>query len=99
MARRIKLLLRTFCRSAYSRLKTHDEEEVDSEFVEVSSDLKRHVIGTGGRFVKEIMKKSGAIITSEKEDEGFTVRGYADQRARAKSLILEKVVSMDRKWY
>lgn len=99
MARIYNQIVVTFFRSAYSRLRTHNEEEVDNEFVEVSSDLKRHVIGIGGRFVKEIMKKSGAKISSEKEDEGFTVIGYADQRAYAKSLILEKVVSMYRKLY
>jgi len=39
------------------------------------------------------MKTSGARISSKKEDEGFTVSGNADQRACAKRLILEKVVS------
>lgn len=82
-----------FYRSAYSQLKNQNTEPTESEFVEVSSDLKGHVIGKGGSFVKEIMKKSGAMISSGKKDEGFTVSGNADQRAFAKSLILEKVVS------
>ena len=95
----LKTIVVTFFRSAYRRLKEQNHEEIDSEFVQVLSDLKPHVIGIGGRFVKEIMIKSGAKITSEKEDEGFTVRGDADQRACAKNLILEKVVSMQSKLY
>ena len=78
-------------RSAYSQLKNQNTEPMESEFVQVLSGLKGHVIGKGGIFVKEIMKKSGARIS--KNDEGFTVSGNADQRACAKSLILEKVVS------
>ncbi|KAL9958476.1 hypothetical protein ACROYT_G035492 [Oculina patagonica] len=77
-------------RSAYSRLRQNKEPK-ESEFVEVLSVLKGHVIGTGGRFVKEMMKKSGAIISSTKEDEGFIVSGDVDQRACAKRLILERV--------
>ncbi|XP_078355398.1 uncharacterized protein LOC144640040 [Oculina patagonica] len=77
-------------RSAYSRLRQNKEPK-ESEFVEVLSVFKGHVIGTGGRFVKEMMKRSGAIISSTKEDEGFTVSGDVDQRACAKRLILERV--------
>ncbi|XP_020623172.1 uncharacterized protein LOC110060719 isoform X2 [Orbicella faveolata] len=69
---------------------------MESEFVEVLSELKGHVIGKSGIFIKGIMKKSGARISSEKKDEGFTVSGNADQRACAKSLILEKVQEIQR---
>lgn len=82
-----------FYRSSYSQLKSQNTEPMESEFVEVLSELKGHVIGKSGIFIKGIMKKSGAKISSEKKDEGFTVSGNADQRACAKSLILEKVVS------
>ena len=82
-----------FCSSAYSRLKKQNKEPIESEFVEVFSAFKGRVIGTGGRFVKEMMKESGAIISTTKEDEGFTVSGNAVQRTCAKRLILERVVS------
>ena len=82
-----------FCSSAYSRLKKQNKEPIESEFVEVFSAFKGRVIGTDGRFVKEMMKESGAIISTTKEDEGFTVSGDAVQRACAKRLILERVVS------
>ena len=85
------IIVLMFYRSAYSQLKNQNTEPTESEFVEVSSDLKGHVIGKGGSIVNEIMEKSGAMI--RKNDEGFTVSGYADQRAFAKRLILEKVVS------
>lgn len=81
-----------FDRSAYNRLKKQNKEAVESELVEVQSDLKGHVIGKGGCNIKEIMAKSGAKISSRDED-SFLIRGDTEQRALAKSLILEKVVS------
>ncbi|KAJ7369998.1 hypothetical protein OS493_034944 [Desmophyllum pertusum] len=78
-------------RSAYGRLKKQNKEAIDSEFVEVPRDLKGHVIGRDGHFVKDIMKKSGTKISSGRDEEGFTISGHVDQRACAKSLILEKV--------
>lgn len=57
-------------------------------------ELKGHVIGRGGCMLQEIMRQSGAIISSEsKEEKGFLVNGDKEQRAYAKKLILEKVVS------
>lgn len=83
-----------FYRSAYGQLKSQNTEPMEIEFVQVSGELKGHVIGKNGIIVKEMMKKSGARISSKNwEDEGFTVSGNADQRACAKRLILEKVVS------
>ena len=80
------------CRSAYSRLKKQNNEPMESEFVEVESVLKGHIIGTGGRFIKEIMKQSGAIISTTKQEKGFTVSGDVEQRACARTLILERAV-------
>ena len=82
----------TFRRPAYGRLEQNKAAR-DFEYVEVPKDLKGHVIGKGGCMIKEIMKSSGAIIRTGKDDEGFTVSGDAEQRACAKRLILEKVVS------
>ena len=82
-------------RPAYGRLKQNLAAR-KIEFVEVPKDLKSHVIGKGGRMIKEIMKSSGASISSGKDherDEWFKVSGDAEQRACAKRLILEKVVS------
>ena len=57
------------------------------------------MIGRDGQFVKDIMKKSGTkIISSVRDEEGFTISGHVDQRAYAKSLILEKVVSCEVKY-
>ena len=77
----------TIRRSAYSRFTQKKEE-----FVEVPKDLKGYVIGKGGCTIKEILKSSGAIIRTQKDYEGFTVSGDAEQRACAKRLILKKVV-------
>ena len=60
----------------------------------VPKEFKGHVIGKGGQVIKEIRKRSGASITSaSKEEEGFTVKGNAEEIKSAKRLILEKVVS------
>ena len=56
-------------------------------------DLKGYVIGKEGCSIKEIMKSSGAIITSpQRNEDGFFVRGDAGQRECARRLILEKAV-------
>ena len=82
-----------FDRSAYNRLKKQNNEAVESELVEVQSDLKGHVIGKGGCNIGEIKAKSGAKISSRRDEDSFLIRGDTEQRALAKSLILEKVVS------
>lgn len=70
-------------------------EEMGNEFVEVSKEMKGHVIGRGGSRLHEIMRKSGASIDSHSRDVGgFTVSGDREQRECAKRLILEKVVSL-----
>ena len=69
-------------------------EEIGSDFVEVSRDLKKYVIGRGGCVIEEIRRTSGARVnTRSMEEEGFTVNGNEKQRACAKRLILQKVVS------
>ena len=74
------------------------EKSQKSEFVEVSRDLKRYVIGRSGCVIHEIMDKSGArVSTQSKEEEGFTISGNQEQRECAKKLILQKVVSRHRK--
>ena len=73
---------------------TGKEQRRKSEFVEVPRNLKRYVIGTGGVVIKEISQKSGARVSQTMEEEGFTIGGNQEQRARARQLILEKVVSL-----
>ena len=65
---------------------------MEIEYVAVPRNLKGHVIGKGGCVIKEIIKLSGASISSGKDDEWFTVSGKEEQRAYAKKRILEKVV-------
>ena len=72
---------------------TGKEQRRKSEFVEVPRNLKRYVIGTGGVVIKEISQKSGARVSQTMEEEGFTINGNQEQRACARRLILEKVVS------
>lgn len=85
-----------FDRSAYNHLKKQNKEAVESELVEVQSDMKGHVIGKGGCNIKEIMAKSGAKISSRRDEDSFSISGDTEQRASARSLILEKVVSFYR---
>ena len=64
----------------------------------VAKDFKAHVIGKQGNVIQGITQRSGAEIWSRStEEEGFTVRGNAEQIAYAKRLILEKVVSCENK--
>ena len=59
----------------------------------VPKHFKAHVIGKRGYVIQDIRQKSGAQIWSRSpEEEGFTVSGNAEQIARAKTIILEKVV-------
>ena len=70
-------------------------EAMQSEFVPVSKNFKAAVIGTHGSVIQDMRQRSGAQIWSaHREEEGFTVSGYAEQIASAKRLILEKLVSM-----
>ncbi|CAH3152275.1 unnamed protein product [Porites evermanni] len=76
---------------AYNRLQQNGAA-TKGEFVTVPNDLKGYVIGKDGCTIKEIMKSSGAKITSpRRQDDGFLVKGDAGQREYAKRLILEKV--------
>ena len=69
-------------------------EEIGSDFVEVSRDLKKYVIGRGGCMIQEIRQKSGARVDSQsKEEDGFIVYGDEEQRACARRLIEQKLVS------
>ena len=75
-------------------MKKQSTEKIYTEFVKVPQDMKRHVIGNGGKRLQEIMHMSGARVFSEsKEEEGFTVCGNKDQIANAKKRIFEQVVS------
>ena len=70
---------------------------MESEIVKVPGHLIGRVIGKEGRVIKEIRRSSGALIRSPGKDDEyhdcFTVTGDVKQRAWAKKLILEKVVS------
>ena len=78
----------------YCYIKMTTTETMQSEFVPVPMDFKAAVIGTRGSVIQDIVQRSGARVWSaNREDEGFTVSGNAEQIAFAKRLILEKVVS------
>ena len=67
---------------------------MEEEFVPVAKDLKGYVIGSGGCVIKSIQQKSGAKVVSKSWDaEGFIVVGNEEQKACAKRLILQTVVS------
>ena len=89
------MIFLAFCRSDDTRLKRQRNEPKESERVEVPRELKGRVIGKGGGVIKEIRRSSGALITCEKDDDWFTVSGDAEQRACARRLLLEKVVSFE----
>jgi len=70
--------------------------EIESEFVDVPYQIKGHVIGKNGSMIHKIEEMSGARVNSKsKEEEGFTVSGNEEQRAKAKMLILQKVVGCE----
>ena len=51
------------------------------------------VIGKKGSSIKEIEMVSGAKLNSDSDRRGFLVSGNKDQRARARELVQQKVVS------
>ena len=62
--------------------------------------MKGYVIGSGGSMRQEIEHKSGARFFSDnRHEEGFTIVGNEEQRASAKRLILETVVSLLKRKY
>ena len=65
---------------------------VASEFVEVPTDLKGHVIGKKGKVIEGIREESGARVVTNSDQEGFTINGTEEQRACARRLINQKLV-------
>ena len=56
--------------------------------------LKRYIIGMGGSVLKKIQLASGAsVVAKPMNEDGFTVTGNEKQRARARELISQRVVS------
>ena len=51
------------------------------------------VIGRNGTSIKEIEVESGAKLNSDRDQSGFLVSGNKEQRARARELVEQKVVS------
>lgn len=51
------------------------------------------VIGKKGTSIKQIQTESGAKLISDSDQRGFLVRGNEEQRARARELVQQKVVS------
>ena len=51
------------------------------------------VIGRNGTSIKEIEVESGAKLNSDRDQRGFLVSGNKEQRARARELVEQKVVS------
>ena len=65
------------------------------EFLPVAKNNIGFIIGTKGRTIIGIQEMSGAKIRQQFDSgrDGFTIRGNESQRARAKELIREKLVS------
>ena len=63
------------------------------EFIAVPGNLMGFVIGRNGTSVKEIEVESGAKLNSDRDQRGFVVSGNKEQRARARELVEQKVVS------
>ena len=51
------------------------------------------VIGKKGASIKEIEVESGAKLNSHRDQAGFLVSGNKEQRARARELVQQRVVS------
>ena len=51
------------------------------------------VIGRKGTSINEIQVESGAKLNSHRDRSGFLVSGNTEQRARARELVQQKVVS------
>ena len=51
------------------------------------------VIGKKGASIKEIELESGAKLNSHRDQAGFLVSGNKEQRARARELVQQRVVS------
>ena len=88
-------MLRTDFRTTYEDLRRNWSGETH-EFVAVPEKAMGFVIGKKGNTIKEIKEKSGAArITQNDKDapSGFHVWGNEEQRAYARELINQKVVS------
>ena len=87
-------------RTTYEDLRRNSRGET-SEFVAVPENAIGFVIGKKGSTIKQIEEKSGAKINRIKTDttNGFIVYGSEDQRACARELINQKVVSRTVKMY
>ena len=81
-------------RNTSNDLKRSTQEE-GYEFLPVAENRIGFIIGKKGSTIKQIQEISGAKISdqSQRGRKGFTIRGNERQRARAKELINEKLVS------
>lgn len=82
-------------RTTYEDLRRKSRGET-CEFVAAPENAMGFVIGKKGNTIKQIQEKSGAKITTQTNNDsssGFTVYGTEEQRARARELINQKVVS------
>ena len=80
-------------RNTYDDLRRGTQEEA-CEFLVVENNIG-YIIGKKGRTLKQIQEISEAKISaqSQRGRKGFAIRGNERQRARAKELINEKLVS------
>jgi len=83
------------CRTTYDDRRRNCKEET-SEFVAVPANVMGFVIGKKGNTIKDIQEKSSTRITQTDNNatpSGFHVFGNEGQRAQARELINQKVVS------
>ena len=81
-------------RNTNNDLKRSTQEE-GYEFLPVAENRIGFIIGKKGSTIKQIQEISEAKISaqSQRGSKGFAIRGNERQRARAKELINEKLVS------
>ncbi|XP_068700394.1 uncharacterized protein [Montipora foliosa] len=80
-------------RSTYGRLKNQAKRPVEPEHFAVPCNLKGYLIGKEGCVIKDIMRSSGAQISSPKgrDEDFFLISGSTEQRECAKELMAKKV--------
>ena len=81
-------------RNTYDDLRRGTQEEA-CEFLTVVENNIGFIIGRKGTTISQIQEISGAKISAQSQRgcKGFAIRGNERQRARAKELINEKLVS------